>query len=151
MRLRAESILIVVLVIACSGLLAMLVGGVAWSYARHRAWTEKALFVQIENDAMLCQFEGDYSIHVFNSDSGKLEQQFPAAGTAGMDIAEMGTTPNAVIGSFTSLYGKPPSGYFLVRVRQRSLHTFATLEELRQFMSEQKIPQAEIKGPLEWF
>jgi hypothetical protein len=68
-----------------------------------------------------------------------------------MDIAEMGTTPNAVIGSFTSLYGKPPSGYFLVRVRQRSLHTFATLEELRQFMSEQKIPQAEIKGPLEWF
>jgi hypothetical protein len=147
----AKNVLIVLLGILCILLTASLAGVIGVGYMRYRDLTDKALFVELDNGAMLCQFDGNHSVHLFNTDTGGLERVYPPLGTIGIDITRIGTTPNAVIGSFTSYYGKPPSGYFVVRIAQRTVHTFATVEELRRFMSDNKIPEVEAWHPIERF
>ncbi len=151
MGANPKNVLIGVLGLLCIVLSSLLVLFVAVGYVRYRDLTDKALFVELGNGAMLCQFEGDYSVHLFNADNGELERVYPPTGIIGIDIERIGTTPNSVIGSFTSYYGKPPSGYFVVRIKQRSVHTFKTHEELLEFMSDHKIPEVEVWQPLDRF
>jgi hypothetical protein len=151
MQTRVGTIAIILLSITCIFLLTAFVSSVAFCFTQHRRWTEKALFVILENDAILGQFEGYYSVHLVNVQHKQIDKVFPPSNTIGINVDSIAITPNAVIGSYTSPYGNPDSGYFIVRLNQGSVHTFEFDAELTKFMKDNKIPPSDFKSPLSFF